>query len=288
MLNERRKLFLGAAAVLIFLVAVSYSGYPQYEICQHPNENQTICANYHIIPYFVVEIVGGADRHEGFFSLLTGAAVAFFTLGLVIIGFKADRHFRVVERAYVKLSHHPPGIYWENPRPADLFYGQQDSLEYWVRADLRVKNFGKTPAHVTEICLACKFLGEGEKLPGQPDYSEGTIGPAHAFLVADDEFTHMTRVKIAIEDKRSIWDGAKRLFVFGYVEYRDKFGTHHRGRYARRYEHGPTAPTPIIIHTGQSLIRNEAMLRASNLIFVDEMGYNSDVAQRSDGSWPET
>jgi hypothetical protein len=276
-----------ALCAVLFLWWAS-CGYPTDEPICSPPPNDYDCQTHNVIIYFVWAALNKLNFYGAAITAIATGFIAFFTIVLARVGRKADSHFQVVERAYVKLSHHPPGVYWENPRPADLFYGQKESLEYWVRIDLRAKNFGKTPAHVTQICLAYQLVGKDESLPDTPNYSVGTIGPAHAFLVADDEFTHITRRKIAIEDKESIWKGEKRLFVFAYVEYRDKFGNHHRGRYARRYEHGADVAAPINIHTGERLIRDESIMRITNLTFVDQPTYNSDITQHADGSWPES
>lgn len=268
--------------------------YSLYATVCDPTKGHPNCPSYNVIAAFVLD---GAYDLNYWGVLVTAVAtgfIAWFTFSLrdatrqqAKLAERSGDHFTVTERAYVNLSHHPPGIYWENPRIEDLFYGPEKEREYWVRIDIRVKNFGRTPAHITEVCLAYKFAGEDEKLPDVPNYSEGTISPAHAFLVADDEFTHMTRKKIAIEDKTAIWDGNKRLVVCAYVEYYDKFGTHHRGRYARHYEHGPQVPAPISIHTGERLVRTDFIMGINNLIFVDQARYNSDITQRADGSWPD-
>src|ERR1700733_3639195 len=284
MLNDQRKKQIALIAVVVLGMALfawwASAGYPtEQQICKPPPEDYD-CTSYNILFAFAVR---SFDIFNYYGTAVATGVIAWFTIVLARVGRKADTHFQVVERAYVKLSHHPPGIYWQNPG----LHVPEENREYWVRIGFRVKNLGKPPAHVTEICLAYKPVGKGEKLPDVPNYSEGTIGPAHAFLVTEDEFSHLTRVKIAIEDKESIWKGDKRLFVFGYVEYRDKFGANHRGRYARRYEHGPEAPTPINIHTGEKLRRDEGVISIPNRAFVYQIRYNSDIPQRTDGTGPE-
>lgn len=108
-----------------------------------------------------------------------------FTLALVVVGalqFFQLRRTNVsaatVERAYVKMSHRPPGLTIE-----------EASGLFWVM--IRVKNFGRTPARITDVLLKPALLPNGESLPTTPDYRR-TRGQeaAKAFLVAEDEFDH--------------------------------------------------------------------------------------------------
>ena len=48
------------------------------------------------------------DAHAPLVEALAGAAVAWFTYVLVRVGQRADQHFRVTERAYIKMSHVTP------------------------------------------------------------------------------------------------------------------------------------------------------------------------------------
>ena len=289
MLTDREKFCLAGIAGFLILLVASFAGEPNYEICQRPSEQQTICENYHVLPYLIVKTVRATDRHEGFFAFLTGVAVAFFTGWLVLVGQRADGHFRVSERGYVKLSHFSPGIYWESPRRAAVLYDQVEGIRRWIRVDLRVKNFGKTPADVTEICIAHAVKDKDQKLTERPDYSAGEISPAgRAFLVTDDTFSHPIRREITQADMRDVLKGDKWLYVFGYVEYIDKFGILHRGGYARRFDSDSGPNAPIIVRSGDSLQRTEDVLRRNNLIFIDQPRYNYDITKSPGGSWPET
>lgn len=62
---------------------------------------------------------------------------------------------RVIERAYVKLSHEPPGVRFER-------------MDMTIHIKLRVKNFGRTPAYVTDVILNAGYSRAG-----------GTITPGH-------------------------------------------------------------------------------------------------------------
>src|SRR6476661_11045388 len=59
---------------------------------------------------------------------------------------------RVIERAYVKISHEPPGVRFER-------------MDMTIHVKLRVKNFGRTPAHVTDVILTPVILAAGNVYP---------------------------------------------------------------------------------------------------------------------------
>ena len=167
--------------------------------------------------------------------------LAAFTLLLVVVGglqwrtLQATlRSNRTIERAYVGLSHTPPGVQpIGGPHPAA-----------WV--SVRVKNHGHTPATVTGMSLT--LLISSTPLPAEPPYAPG--GPVAAFLMAGDEF--FQNLTITASEFAQIQAGALS-YVLGYVDYSDQFGQRHRCGYARRFD----ARSP-----------------ANNLVFVTEAGYN--------------
>ncbi len=67
-------------------------------------------------------------------------------------------------------------------------------------------------------------------------------------------------------------DYSSDLFIVGFVDYRDKFGTRHRGGYARKYA--------IAKDDRCSYDSDEAFLKRNNLIIVTESGYNYDRPRR--------
>ncbi len=67
-------------------------------------------------------------------------------------------HNRVVERAYVKISHKEPGLVFTEARTS-------------VQVTVEVKNWGRTPAQVSEVLLKIQSLAAEESLPSPPDYS---------------------------------------------------------------------------------------------------------------------
>ena len=118
---------------------------------------------------------------------------------------------RVVERAYVKLSHEPPGVRFER-------------MDMTIHVKLRVKNFGRTPAYVTDVILTPVILGVGERLPAIPSYRGTEVYPAtRAFLVADDKiFTHIV-FPLSEREYEGVWAGNLSLHIIGFVDYIDAF-----------------------------------------------------------------
>jgi hypothetical protein len=154
---------------------------------------------------------------------------------------------RIIERAYVKISHRtPPGLL-------------VDLRDHTIFVRFEVKNFGKTPAEVTDIFVGPKILLKDESLPYPPTYGSGK---AQRFVLAPGEpfkYTNSEAFKMDIEPE--VRSGAKKLYVLGYVDYIDKFGEHHRAGYARLY-------SPELDDLNDSF--------RDNLIFVTEKGYNYD------------
>jgi hypothetical protein len=130
---------------------------------------------------------------------------------------------RVIERAYVKLSHEPPGVRFER-------------MDMTIHIKLRVKNFGRTPAYVTDVILTPVILAPGERLPEVISYRGTEVYPlTRAFLVAEDKiFTHVV-FPLSEREYEGVWAGQLTLHVIGFVDYVDAFRVRHRGGYARTY-----------------------------------------------------
>lgn len=208
--------------------------------------------------------------------------VAAFTLLLALIAYRANQHFRVSERAYVKLSHRPPGLYFEFPARQEVLYHHNRTV--WVRCDLRVKNFGKTPSSITTVTIAHKIAAVGKNI-SQPAYNNAIIINSDAFLVCDDEFTQPYRAAITHEEFDAILRGESLLFLFANVEYTDKFKARHRGTYARRYVSENDLTRPVTIRTGEDLPADEHNSGRNNLAFINMHGFNSDLNRNLFGRW---
>lgn len=150
------------------------------------------------------------------------------------------------ERAYVTMSHEPPGLkFLEQSNPAAI-----DCPTFVIR----VANYGRTPATVTDVHLQLDWFGKKNPPPNQPVYRiDEPRNRVGFFLVANNYFFHRDTQEIP---ERS---GDDKLWLYGFVDYTDEFGQNHRGGYAREF-------------TGDRITGTEG----NNLIFVDKTGWNYD------------
>ena len=209
----------------------------------------------------------GSTKPEGtdYRLKVSDAFLAAFTAMLVIVGifqtiilYKTTAHFKIVERAYIKISHRPPGI--EPEGITGLF---------WV--NLEITNSGKTPARVTDVVLTPVVVVPHKKgLPEIPDYSVPAVRDniPNAFLVTEDKFFSVQRCKIPKLEMTSIMELESDLYLIGFVDYIDQFGQRYRGGYARRYQ--PRMDDRSRYRT------DDAFEQRSNLVFVAQDGYNYD------------
>src|SRR5215831_9352254 len=108
-------------------------------------------------------------------SAAATVAIAVFSLTLWLVNRRQGSDARVIQRAYVKISHSSPGV------------EVGKSGNFWLQVS--VKNFGQTPARVTDIVMKPAVVAHGELLPTIPDYTCEDSSPSlRAFLVRDDEF----------------------------------------------------------------------------------------------------
>ncbi len=121
------------------------------------------------------------------------------------------------ERAYVKMCHVEPGI---------KRISEQSSV---VRVE--VKNWGRTPAQVTDVLIAFQKLDFGDPLPIPYPYQDAERESfPNGFLVPGESIyvdRHLRPDQVSNTDKQ--------LWVFGHVDYIDIFGMRWRGGYARKY-----------------------------------------------------
>ncbi len=126
------------------------------------------------------------------------------------------------ERAYVKLSHMAPGL--------RIKEGQKS-----CEVQVEIRNHGRTPATVTDVRVWGKLLEHGEPLPMPFQYPPPIQSPS-AFLVAGEAFFKTQVLPLHGDNSESVICSAKRLWVYGHVDYIDAFGRHYRGGYARLHE----------------------------------------------------
>jgi len=142
------------------------------------------------------------------------------------------------ERAYVKMS--PKGDF----EPAGA--GR-------IKLTIEVKNFGRTPAYVTDLIVNVMQRDVGAPLPDLPNYqSDENRARVSAFLVTNEPFFNHT----VFEDDGAITgarNGTRAVWIEGYVDYVDIFGQRHRGGFARAVDRS-----------------------AEGFVFIASMAYNYD------------
>ena len=191
------------------------------------------------------------------------------TRNLAAISEKQEESTRIIERAYVKISHCPPGL-----------VGTCNINGHYV-AHLNIKNFGETPATITSFFVTFKMLPHETTLPDNPEYGTETGEPIKVFLVRNDEFFTYRKVTLSSGDFQRIETKVIDLYIYGYVNYVDQFGIRHQSGYARFYDPGQ--------NIRQSGVTDEEFANRSNLNFVTNPNYNYDRERKpGDGNdWNE-
>jgi len=199
-----------------------------------------------------------------FTERLVWATIALSVIGffqLIVFGWQGFQLYCTVnsflgsERAFVKMSHPAPGI-------------AREPSTGRFRFKIGIKNFGRTPATISDVLLNRLVLPKGSALPGEPPY-ERQDGPIpKAFLVADEEMFYERNYQITPAEMIAVNDHHYDLYLIGYVDYIDQFGKRHRNGYARVYQ-------PTVDNRGSYGTDAEFDAR-NNLLFVTHGGYNYD------------
>ena len=254
---------IGMAALWLvsFIFGLSHEICPQGSGAQNGN-----CPRYNLLFFSLWHLTEITNWLSPALTALATIAVGYFTWTLwqsnEAAGKLAERgqeHFRVTERAYVKMSHFSPGIEFV-----------QNMGAIHIITSIRVKNFGHTPAHVTDVYVGSLITAVGAGLPDIPEYPpiEGREIAA-AFLVADDEFVHHVDFAPTHAETEAVQNGTADLYIIGYVDYRDKFGDRHRGAYARLYD-------STVDWVPANMAAQEAFANRNNLTIVSDGKYNDD------------
>jgi hypothetical protein len=193
-----------------------------------------------------------------FYATLGLAGIA--GLQLFVFGWQGWQLRRTVsafigsERAFVKMSHPSPGI-----------VPHADTGLFWF--EIEIKNFGRTPATVSDVLLNRLVLPSGSALPDIPPYERQSGPVPRAFLAAQEGMFYRRFYQITQEEMIAVKDHQSDLYLIGYVDYTDQFRKKHRAGYARVYR-------PAIDDKGDS---TDAQFAArNNLMFVTQEGYNYD------------
>ena len=275
---DRRK-FLGIcfALLAISLVTAAFLSSPTLQQCVSENRRQTGeekqekgLANFLASSERITFQCVGAftDVNSAAITAVATIFIAAFTLTLWLTTGRQLEHNRVVERAYVTMSHVTPTR--DVTRDWNALRIRDDGMAI-VR--IQFKNRGRTPAEVIGGRFKLERIRGNDEPPLQPIYTgHGSVRfDVSYFLVADAEFIFDFDLELPfpIGALISVENGTDKLWLIGYVDYRDKFGDVHRAGYARRYE-------PRVI--------------GNNLTFVTQTGYNYDRPRlRGKGDdWNET
>jgi hypothetical protein len=231
---------------------------------------------------WVVEISRALERHDGLLTAIATIVIAAFTFILALATIKLWRETKnagrvalktaeslvLSERAYVKMSHLSKGLV-SIDLPDEI-----NKTRKGYRIMIQVKNFGRTPATITDVVLTKRVLDIDGILPLKPEYDRplDAVG-VFAFLVCDDDFFWIKDILIKRDDLPDLEHHRKKLIIYGYVDYFDQFKQPHRAGYARQCE--PDSPTRGA--SGWSEIQG-----FSNLFYVEQQGYNYDHQRKPD------
>jgi hypothetical protein len=182
------------------------------------------------------------------------------TGGLVLLARYQLRTTQTTTRAYVRISSCSPGIVFFDrtfPPPA-------------VACKLEIKNYGETPAHITDIIIHAYKSEVRQLLPYPPDFTGAKrYKCSSAFLVRGESIFYQFYDE-AILNKMSIEDikGEKVILnLYGYVDYTDAFGKCHRGGFGQNY---------YAAYDDSTKYTTDEFPRRNNLTFLMQAGYNYD------------
>lgn len=174
-------------------------------------------------------------------------------------------------RAYVKITSCSPGIIFiMHPIPPPH-----------LACKLEIKNYGETPACITDIMIQATILEVGQLLPDIPNFDGAKRYKfSNAFLVRSESiFYHFFDETILTEALIvDIKEGNKILCLYGFVDYIDAFGNRHRGGFGQNYYQ--------VYDRRENYASDEAFTARNNLTFLMQAGYNYD-RQRKDGEGRE-
>ena len=130
---------------------------------------------------------------------------------------------RLAERAYVKMSHVPPGVRWIKEHPE------------LCEVEVEIKNYGRTPANVTDARIGAALLENGKPLPDEFPYGSAKRESfPNAFLVTNEAFFLQPKsIPLRGKDLTDTKCYGKTLWIFGHVDYIDTFNQRHRSGYVR-------------------------------------------------------
>lgn len=210
-------------------------------------------------------------RFTGYLAILAFVQCLMLAAQLYF-NYKQTENQRVIERAYVKMSHDLPGMMFSEE--------DQDSVLRICWVEMKIKNFGKTPARVTDVVMEIIPTEQSAKLPDPLDDVASRGKPFSAFLLENEEVFHTQPKYLDPDVMLSVRAGTKKLFVYGYIDYIDQFGVRHRAGYGRAYVYGRDFP-------GAYPAGTSSFEKRDNLDLLTEPGYNYDRPRKKveGGDW---
>jgi len=216
--------------------------------------------------------IGGRSMDANWLVALLTTVIAFASVMTWLVYRDMHQTNKAIERAYVTMSHLPPGA-WFGPVVGAAT--SQPMQHRNIGVAVQIENCGNTPARITAIAIH-PFIGDS--LPEEPQY-DGTTGDA-AFLVKSGTFQVQaitTRPPFQID---RILDGEVTLWMIGYVDYIDSFGGRHRSGYARVYDRIRDGLAVSAERENGAFAQHafdaNAFHTGNNLTFVTQRRYNYD------------
>jgi hypothetical protein len=208
-----------AFAVYVLLAAAGWSLEPPAK-----QQSQSITKNEIENPISELIALIMDAKSDQWIAVFTGLTGVIFLFQLLAMR-RDNEHFRVVERAYVKVSPVEPGAIWDGDGKGGF------------KVVYKIKNFGSTPARVTDVISNAFAPPNDMQFDNEiPDnvrhaFPKETL----AFLVKDDEFYQYPHTAIDDAERPIVESGAQKMIVLGYADYIDQFGVRHRAGFGRQY-----------------------------------------------------
>jgi hypothetical protein len=276
MSSKTRKLLVIGIILIAFLFLISHYGVSKYAPYSQDSNEQNAFYCTRIFFFFRDHFFGLWEvidhSHDVLIAsgtiglLIVTTALAFYTYELwgstKDLVEKTEETARTELRAYVKASPCPPGI--------QIGSSTQISGMEGLTCNLEIRNYGQTPATVTDVITKAVILTKTDKLPQIPEYGEaGNSGLFGTFLVKDESFFKLYGEFAPIGTNiGNVKTGEIILYFYGYVDYIDAFRQRHRGGFGRVFY-------PAI--DDRSLYKTEEdFTKRCNLIFLSQGGYNYD------------
>jgi hypothetical protein len=177
---------------------------------------------------------------------------------------KTAKSIETANRAFVKMSHLPPGLNFNAMGGAFV--------------QMQVKNFGKTPARIVDVVFDFTCIADVASIPINPPIIDNR-SQGSAFLVEGDEFFLNRQHALGAPLMDELKGGIGTVLVWGHIDYIDAFEQRHRSGYGRIYNF-----TRDIERDGVS---TEDFEQRSNLDHVPRTAYNYDRPYK-EGDGPPT